>query len=312
MPRTQLLVGTRKGAFVLESDDGRRDWDIRGPFCESWPVYHAVRDGSSGAIYAAAASEWHGSAVWRSSRPGRDLGALERGARLRGRGRGPQGVEGLDTRGRRRPGAGRRRGARDVREPRRRRDLVAPLDARGPARQRGVGRPGEPAAGASRHLGDHARRRRRVALLGDRAGRRPVRDGRRRQHLDAPQQRAARRLAAASTRRSGSASTGSCARRDPQRMYQQNHVGVHRSDDGGHSWSEITEGLPSEFGFAAAAHPHDRDTFYVIPLDPGHARCMPEGAGGRLAHAATAARAGSGSTRACRSATPTSACCARR
>ena len=60
-------------------------------------------------------------------------------------------------------------------------------------------------------------------------------------------------------------------------MYQQNHVGVHRSDDGGHSWSEITDGLPSEFGFAAAAHPHDRDTFYVIPLDPGHARCMLKG-----------------------------------
>ena len=60
-------------------------------------------------------------------------------------------------------------------------------------------------------------------------------------------------------------------------MYQQNHVGVHRSDDGGHSWLEITEGLPSEFGFAAAAHPYDRDAFYVIPLDPGHGRCMPDG-----------------------------------
>ena len=60
-------------------------------------------------------------------------------------------------------------------------------------------------------------------------------------------------------------------------MYQQNHVGMHRSDDGGHSWTEITEGLPSEFGFAAATHPHDRDTFYVVPLDPGHGRCMPDG-----------------------------------
>ena len=64
---------------------------------------------------------------------------------------------------------------------------------------------------------------------------------------------------------------------DTDRLYQQNHVGMHRSDDGGHSWMEITEGLPTEFGFAAAAHPHDRDTFYVIPLDPGHGRCMPEG-----------------------------------
>ena len=47
--------------------------------------------------------------------------------------------------------------------------------------------------------------------------------------------------------------------------------------DGGGSWTEITDGLPTEFGFAAAAHPHDRDTFYVIPLDPGHGRLMPDG-----------------------------------
>jgi photosystem II stability/assembly factor-like uncharacterized protein len=64
---------------------------------------------------------------------------------------------------------------------------------------------------------------------------------------------------------------------DLDRMYQQNHCGMHRSDDGGHSWVEITDGLPTDFGFAAAVHPHDRDAFYVIPLDPGHARCMPDG-----------------------------------
>jgi photosystem II stability/assembly factor-like uncharacterized protein len=64
---------------------------------------------------------------------------------------------------------------------------------------------------------------------------------------------------------------------DPSRMYQQNHCGMHKSDDTGQSWTEITEGLPSDFGFAAAAHPHDRDTFYVVPLDGGHGRCMPDG-----------------------------------
>jgi photosystem II stability/assembly factor-like uncharacterized protein len=66
MPQTLLLVGTRKGCFLLESDGDRRDWALRGPFCEGWPVYHAVHDPSTGAIYAAAASEWHGSAVWKS------------------------------------------------------------------------------------------------------------------------------------------------------------------------------------------------------------------------------------------------------
>ncbi len=64
---------------------------------------------------------------------------------------------------------------------------------------------------------------------------------------------------------------------DHDRLYQQNHVGMYRSDDAGRSWIEITDGLPTEFGFAAAAHPHDRDSFYVIPLDPGHGRCMPDG-----------------------------------
>src|SRR3954465_15554034 len=70
MARPLLLVGTRKGCFTLESDEARRDWTVRGPFCESWPVYHAVHDPKSGAIYAAAASDWFGSAVWRSD----DLG----------------------------------------------------------------------------------------------------------------------------------------------------------------------------------------------------------------------------------------------
>ena len=64
---------------------------------------------------------------------------------------------------------------------------------------------------------------------------------------------------------------------DRKRFFQQNHCGMHRSDDEGRSWTEITEGLPTDFGFAAAAHPHDRDTFYVIPVDPGHGRVMPEG-----------------------------------
>ena len=70
MARTLLLVGTRKGFFTLESDEARRDWKLRGPYCEGWPIYHAVHDADTGAIYAAAASEWHGSGVWRST----DLG----------------------------------------------------------------------------------------------------------------------------------------------------------------------------------------------------------------------------------------------
>ncbi len=71
MPRrVVLLVGTRKGCFVMESDLDRRDWRIRGPYCDGWPVYHAIYDGESGTIFAAGASEWHGTGIWRSG----DLG----------------------------------------------------------------------------------------------------------------------------------------------------------------------------------------------------------------------------------------------
>ena len=54
MSKTLLTVGTRKGAFILESVD-RRDWTLRGPYCEGWPVYHAIYDEPTGSIYAAAA-----------------------------------------------------------------------------------------------------------------------------------------------------------------------------------------------------------------------------------------------------------------
>ena len=65
MPGTTLLIGTRKGAFFLESKD-RKTWELNGPFCEGWPVYHMIHDPKSDAVYAAAASEWHGAGVWRS------------------------------------------------------------------------------------------------------------------------------------------------------------------------------------------------------------------------------------------------------
>lgn len=51
-----------------------------------------------------------------------------------------------------------------------------------------------------------------------------------------------------------------------QVIYQQNHCGMYRSDDGGDNWIDIGEGkLPSRFGFPIAVHPHDPHTVYIIP-----------------------------------------------
>lgn len=53
----------------------------------------------------------------------------------------------------------------------------------------------------------------------------------------------------------------------PDRLYQQNHCGFFRSDDGGTKWLDLSDGLPSRFGFVVGLHPDDPDTIYVLPED---------------------------------------------
>jgi photosystem II stability/assembly factor-like uncharacterized protein len=62
----------------------------------------------------------------------------------------------------------------------------------------------------------------------------------------------------------------------PDRLFLQNHWGLYRSDDGGDSWVDIANGVPSDFGFPVVAHPHDPDTAYVIPLDSDRFRVTAE------------------------------------
>ena len=278
MSRTVLLVGTRKGAFLLESDEATERLgscaarSARTGRCTTRSTTH-----SSGTIYAAAASEWHGSSVWRSA----DLGETWE-----------QSSEGLAYEA----------------EGEKKMSKVSNLAARNGRLLVGVEMPGifestdggvtwslfstlagvarqhewdDPANQPPGHLGvsalmfdteDDARFWAIVQGMGlfettDNA-----------KTLDAAERWASAPTGRGRSTRSASASTSSCARRsNADRMYQQNHVGMHRSDDCGQTWTEITEGLPTEFGFAAATHPHDKDTFYVIPLDPGHGRTMPDG-----------------------------------
>jgi hypothetical protein len=64
----------------------------------------------------------------------------------------------------------------------------------------------------------------------------------------------------------------------PEVLYQQNHSGAYRSDDGGRSWLDINDGLPSHFGFGLAIHPHDPKTIWTVPLNgDDQGRFMPEG-----------------------------------
>jgi photosystem II stability/assembly factor-like uncharacterized protein len=63
----------------------------------------------------------------------------------------------------------------------------------------------------------------------------------------------------------------------PERLFMQFHGGVYRSDDAGASWHDIAPGLPSDFGFPLAIDPADPDSAYVIPLVADVDRVTPEG-----------------------------------
>jgi photosystem II stability/assembly factor-like uncharacterized protein len=268
-----VLVGTRKGLFILRSDDDRRSWSLKGPLCETWPINHAVSD-SSGVIYAGGGSEWLGPAVWRSD----DLGATWTYSR---------------------DGLGYEAGEAPIKSV----WSVAPSGGRLYA---GVEPAGLFASDDGGRTWSH------VAGLRDHPSRpewQPGGGGLILHSIVTDPQDAGRLWVGISSagvfhsadggatwepRNRGTRADympeghrhpefGQCvhsvamAPGMPDRLYQQNHCGMYRSDDGGRSWASIEKGLPSSFGFPTAVHPRDPDTVYMLPLNGDIAgRYMPD------------------------------------
>ena len=268
-----LLVGTRKGLFVLDGDADRRDWQVRGPLCDGWPIHDAILDPASGAVLAAGGSNWYGPAVWRSD----DLGATW-----------SHSSEGL-TYGDDGPKIA------TVWNVTAGRDAVyAGVEPAGLFRSRDGGATWQHVEGLTNH---------------------PTRpewqpgNGGLCLHSIVPHPDDADRLwvgisavGAFETRDGGSSwelrNKGVRADFDPnpepefgqcvhklvmaadggEHLYQQNHCGVYRSSNGGRTWDEITEGLPTQFGFPMVAHPRDPKTVWTIPhTEPDAGRFMVDG-----------------------------------
>jgi photosystem II stability/assembly factor-like uncharacterized protein len=62
----------------------------------------------------------------------------------------------------------------------------------------------------------------------------------------------------------------------PGRLFLQNHWGLYRSDDWGDNWTDVANGVPSDFGFAMQVHPHDPNTVYIVPMQSDGFRCTPD------------------------------------
>jgi serine/threonine protein kinase len=63
----------------------------------------------------------------------------------------------------------------------------------------------------------------------------------------------------------------------PERLFLQHHWGLYRSDDRGDSWQNISNGVPSDFGFAMMMHPRDPECVYILPIESDEFRCTPDG-----------------------------------
>jgi serine/threonine protein kinase len=63
----------------------------------------------------------------------------------------------------------------------------------------------------------------------------------------------------------------------PERLFLQNHWGLYRSDDCGEHWSDIANGVPSDFGFPVVMHPRNPDCVYAVPVESEEFRCSCDG-----------------------------------
>lgn len=262
-PRVLLLIGTRKGAFIAESDAARATWSLRGPSCEGWPVHDMSVDPATGAIYAAAGSPWYGPAIWRSD----DLGATwtHSSAGL------TYGDDGPAI-----PAAWNVTAAHGT--------VYAGVEPAGLFRSGDGGATWEHVAGLTNHptrpswqpgngglilhtIVPHPSDPQRLWVGISAVGTFETRDG---GETWTPRNAGVR----ADFMPGPPPETGQCVHKlvaaagEPETLYQQNHCGVYRSEDGGRSWTEITGSLPSEFGFPMVAHPRDPATAWVIPLTP--------------------------------------------
>ena len=275
MPEKVLvLVGTKKGVFVAESDAARKDWTLRGPYCEMWPTQHAIGDPATGSIYAATGNEWFGPAVWKSDDLGETWTHSSAGIAYEAGAEPVKSVWSLAKRNGRLYAGVQPAGL-----------FYSDDDGASWAHVEGLQKhPTRPdwnpgGAGLILHsLVPDPADDNRIWIGISSAGVFYTADG---GETWEPRNKGVRADFNPEDQRYPE--FGQCvhcvvqAPGEPDLLYQQNHCGMYRSEDGGKSWTSIEDGLPSTFGFPAAVHPRDPDTLFLLPLNGDiHGRFVPD------------------------------------
>ena len=277
MSQVRLLVGTRKGAFILTADGTRQNWAISGPFFAGWEIYHVKASPVvPNRIYASQTSGWFGQLVQRSDDGGVTWTAVGNDFRYDGIPGTHQWYDGTPH-----PWEFKRvwhiEPALDCAET----VYVGVEDAAlfkssdagqswqeiSGLRRHGTGPAWQPGAGGmclhSIILDPINSARMFVAISAagafrsDDAGEswRPINRGLISNFMPDP-----------------AAEVGHCVHHiamhpsRPNSLFMQKHWDIMRTDDAGDSWHEISGNLPTDFGFVIDVHAHEPETLYVVPI----------------------------------------------
>ena len=287
MSGVRVLVGTRKGAFVLSSDGKRKQWSANGPHFGGWEIYHVKGSPAEpNRLYASQSSAWFGQVLQRSNDGGKTWDAVGNKFAYDGVPGTHQSYDGTQH-----PWEFKRvwhlepsltdpdavyAGVEDA-------ALFHSTDGGQnwqelPALRAAKGHLWQPGAGGMcLHTivvdpSNSSRISVAISAAGvfqtDDAGKtwRPANCG-----LKSPYQLP-----------DSTAEVGHCVHRiaihpsRPNVLFMQKHWDVMRSDDGGANWHEISGNLPTDFGFPIDVHAHEPETIYVVPIKSDSEHYPPE------------------------------------
>jgi BNR/Asp-box repeat len=277
MAGVRVLVGTRKGAFVLTSDEARRDWRVDGPHFGGWEVMHVnCSPADPDRLYASQWTGWHGQVVQRSDDGGRTWEPVGNDFGYAGETGTHQWYDGTPH-----PWDFNRVWHLEP-SPDDPDTVFAGVEDAGIFRSTDGGRSWQELPGLRTHstggewmpgaaglclhtiiIDPSDPRRMYVAISA--AGAFRTEDGGETWHL------------ATAGLRSGflpnpEAAVGHCVHNlamhpaRPDTLFMQKHWDVCRSDDAGEHWTEVSGNLPSDFGFPISVHAHEPETVYVVPI----------------------------------------------
>ena len=288
MSGVRVLVGTRKGAFVLTSDGKRTNWKVSGPHFGGWEIYHLKGSPADpDRIYASQSTGWHGQLIQRSKDGGATWEPVGNKFAYEGTPGTHQWYDGTPH-----PWEFKRvwhlepslsdpdmvyAGVEDAALFQSKDGGTTWQELPG-LRGHGSGPKWQPGAGGlclHTILIDPANPKRIfIAISAAGAFRtddggttwRPINRGLRSQYIPDPD-----------------AEVGHCVHRiamhpsRPNVLFMQKHWDVLRTDDAGESWREVSGNLPSDFGFVVDVHAHEPETIFVVPIKSDSEHYPPDG-----------------------------------